>query len=304
MASQLAVTQQPPSTITAGKSYTLIVTAEDPNGHVDSSYDGTVSLTLPSGGGTATAAAIDGVARFTFLGDFVVGSGYKVQATASGLASATSSPFKVVSAAVSQLIIEVQPPASVTAGAAFSLTVWAEDLYGNLVTSFSGSLTIALDDNPGDTTLDGKLTVTASKGVARFSSLTLDKVDRGYTLQATSRNLTAALTGSISVTAAAAAKLVVTTEPPSSVVAGSDFGFTATVEDKYGNVVTNYNGSVTVALGKNPGGSTLGGTLTVTVVNGLATFTDLTLNNPGTGYTLTVSATGLTGTTSKAFNVT
>ena len=54
----------------------------------------------------------------------------------------------------------------------------------------------------------------------------------------------------------------------------------------------------------NPGGATLGGTLTVTAQNGSASFSDLTLDQPGTGYTLSLSSSGLTGATTSAFDVT
>ena len=43
---------------------------------------------------------------------------------------------------------------------------------------------------------------------------------------------------------------------------------------------------MTLNLANNPGNSTLGGTRTVAAVNGVATFSDLTLNNPGNGYVL------------------
>src|SRR5262249_30560137 len=62
-------------------------------------------------------------------------------------------------------------------------------------------------------------------------------------------------------------------------------------------------GSVAVALSSNPGGATLGGTLMVTAQAGVATFSDLTLDQLGIGYTLDVSSTGLTSTTTAAFNV-
>ena len=100
-------------------------------------------------------------------------------------------------------------------------------------------------------------------------------------------------------------QLNVTTQPPSSVTAGVGFDFTAKVMYSTGVVDTDFSGNVTVALATNhnPGGSTLGGTKTVPVVNGVASFSDLTLNNLGTGYQLQVSGTGPTSGTSNLFNV-
>jgi hypothetical protein len=97
--------------------------------------------------------------------------------------------------------------------------------------------------------------------------------------------------------------LVVTAQPPGSITAGSGFGLTVTAEDSSGNVETSYNGTVAVALASNPGGATLGGTLVATAQSGVATFSGLTLAKAGTGYTLRVSASGLTSATTNAFNV-
>ena len=88
-------------------------------------------------------------------------------------------------------------------------------------------------------------------------------------------------------------QISIKTEPPSRVVAGYAFGLTVQVEDRLGNPVG--GGTVTVAAGNNPGGATLGGTLTATVADGIATFSDLTLSQPGTGYTLVVTVGGLAG---------
>src|SRR5207247_1892334 len=52
------------------------------------------------------------------------------------------------------------------------------------------------------------------------------------------------------------------------------------------------------------GGGTLAGTTSVTAVSGVATFSTLSINNAGNGYTLLASASGLTGTTSASFNIT
>src|SRR5436190_113861 len=74
--------------------------------------------------------------------------------------------------------------------------------------------------------------------------------------------------------------------------------------DDAGNVVTGFTGLITVALGANPGGGTLAGTTSVNAVSGVATFSTLSINNAGNGYTLTASASGLTGATSASFNIT
>ena len=49
------------------------------------------------------------------------------------------------------------------------------------------------------------------------------------------------------------------------------------VQDANGNLVTTATTSITLALAANPGAATLGGTLTVNAVNGVATFSTLTL---------------------------
>src|SRR5439155_3941519 len=77
-----------------------------------------------------------------------------------------------------------------------------------------------------------------------------------------------------------------------------------TARDASGNTVTSYTGLITVALGANPSGGTLAGTTSVNAVSGVATFSTLSINNAGTGYTLVASASGLTGATSTSFNIT
>ena len=60
---------------------------------------------------------------------------------------------------------------------------------------------------------------------------------------------------------------------------------------------------MTITLANNPGGSTLGGTTTATAVDGVATFSGLTLNNVGNGYTWRHPSNALTPTTTDPINV-
>jgi len=79
-----------------------------------------------------------------------------------------------------------------------------------------------------------------------------------------------------------------------------------TVLDAAGNQMTTFNGPVTIAIGHNGGiviAGTLSGTTTVTAVNGVATFSNLSIDQPGNGYTLVVNAAGVTGAESRTFNI-
>lgn len=105
-----------------------------------------------------------------------------------------------------------------------------------------------------------------------------------------------------------AAKLAFDQQPTSS-TGGATItpAITVRVLDANDNLVstgTGSNASVSLALANNPSGGTLGGTLTQSAVNGVATFANLTVDKIGTGYTLGASSSGLTGATSNAFNIT
>jgi hypothetical protein len=303
----LAVTAQPPGSVTAGAAFGLTVTAEDKSGNVLTSFNGTVTVELDNNsggatlGGTLSVTAQSGVASFSDLTLDKAATGYTLLVSATGLAGATTAAINVTPAAASQLVVSSQPPSSVLVGSGFGLVVTAEDPFDNVDTNFGGSVAVALLNNPGSATLGGTPSVTAEKGVATFSGLTLNEPGIGYTLSVSSSGLSAATTNPFNVTVP---QLVVTAQPPASVIPGSGFGLTVTAEDSSGNMDSSFNGTVAVALTNNPGGATLGGTLSVTAINGVATFSGLTLNKLGVGYTLTVSSSSLSAATTNPFNVT
>ena len=79
---------------------------------------------------------------------------------------------------------------------------------------------------------------------------------------------------------------------------------TVRVLDASNNLVANSSAQINLAIGANPGGGTLGGTVTQNSVNGVATFSNLSIDKVGNGYTLVASSPGLTGVTSNSFNIT
>ena len=75
------------------------------------------------------------------------------------------------------------------------------------------------------------------------------------------------------------------------------------VVDQFGNILTSDDSdTVTLTIGSNPSGGTLSGTLTVS--GGIATFSDLSINVSGDGYTLHATTTGLANADSVAFSIT
>src|SRR6059058_4152657 len=314
-ATHLTFTVQP-GTTTAGHQIApaVKVAAQDALGNVVPSFTGSVTVALgsnPAGStlsGSATVSAVSGLATFGDLSINTSGTGYTLTATATGLTGATSTPFGVTPGAATHLVFTVQP-ANATAGTTLTpaVQVAAQDAAGNTVPSFSGSVTVALGGtNPAGGTLAGTTTVAAVNGVASFATLSIDK-SGSYWLTATApaTGLSGGTSNDFSIAAGAATQLAFTVQP-SNAVAGRTISPAVQVSarDAQGNLVTGFVGSVTMALGTNPGGSTLGGTTTVPAVSGVASFGNLSLDKVGTGYTLTAAAAGPTGATSNSFNVT
>ncbi len=79
---------------------------------------------------------------------------------------------------------------------------------------------------------------------------------------------------------------------------------TVAVLDQNGNTITNSTAPVSMNIANNPGDASLSGTTTVNAVNGIATFSDLSLNAIANFYTLRASSPGLTSATSSPFNIT
>jgi hypothetical protein len=125
-----------------------------------------------------------------------------------------------------------------------------------------------------------------------------------YTVTAVYHTWTATSASSGDVVVQTPSKLVITGQP-SNTNAGASISpaVAVTVEDSNGDPVPVAGTSITVAIGTNPGGTLAGTTTANTNTSGVATFSNLSINNAGIGYTLVTTSSGLTGATSNAFNV-
>src|SRR5207244_4696968 len=106
-------------------------------------------------------------------------------------------------------------------------------------TSSTASIVLGLGSNPGNATLSGTATLTATSGEATASDLSLEKAGAGYTIVASSAGLQGVTSGPFSITPAAAAQLAFTQQPPASWTAGAAIAapVLVQVQDRFTNAV-------------------------------------------------------------------
>ncbi|MFQ6108181.1 MAG: PKD domain-containing protein, partial [Candidatus Aminicenantales bacterium] len=238
-------------------------------------------------------------ATFNDLSIDKAGSGYTLDATSSGLTTATSTSFDVTPGALASFAVDA--PVSGTAGTPFSVTITAEDDSGNTTTSVSGATSLSVDSG------------SISPASIAESEFTDDGVWTGnITLtESGERTITATNSGktgsdTITIEAGSASSLVFS-QQPTDAVAGATIAPPVTVEvrDQWNNLCTSDSTtSVSIAINNNPGGGTLSGTTTQTASSGIATFNDLSIDKAGSGYTLEAASAGLTTAVSISFDIT
>jgi len=186
-----------------------------------------------------------------------------------------------------------------------------EDSRGGVVTSFTGQVTIAIQNDacepaPRTPILAGVATVSLSNGIGSFTNLAIDCAGRGYTLQATVNGLPSIVSQPFNVNVGPAHHLLFLTTPnntpandalaPSPQVRVVDLG---------DNRVATYTNSIRVAITNATGtnGANISGTTRLNASGGEATFTNLSIDRVGIDYRLTATSGGLSGV-SDLFDIT
>lgn len=249
---KLAFTQQPANSSAAGAVFSPqpIITIQDLLGNTKTTETKNVTIAIgtnPGSGtlsGTATVAAVNGIATFTDLSINRPGTGYTLTATAENANSGTSNSFNIVVGAKAKLAFTQQPSNS-TGGVAFSTQpqITIQDSCDNTVTGATDSITLAIGTNPGSGTLSGTKTISASAGVATFSGLNIDKAGGGYTLVATASGLTTAYSNGFTVNIGNATHFDVSgiTTP---LLTGGLASVVVTARDAANNIAAGYNGTI------------------------------------------------------------
>jgi hypothetical protein len=180
----------------------------------------------------------------------------------------------------SELAFQNQPSAAIHGKVvAPAITVEAQYGDGAFDDLNNSSVTLSIASGPAGATLGGTLTLQAVNGVATFSDFTLSDAGN-YTLAATADGLTATTSASFKVFGDIS-RLVFIQEPENSFKAGAIPTFKVEDEDQNGDVITADNSTVINLSGSGPAGADLGGTIEATVVQGVATFSNVVPSAPG-----------------------
>jgi hypothetical protein len=306
----LSFSTQPSTPVVAGVVFPTqpVVRLLDRMGNLNVSGTETVTLSLTNAGsatigGTAAVAAVGGIATFTGLSVDLVGS-YSFSASTPSVSSVTSLSFTITVATPSRVAFTTQPSSSTPANVAFSQqpVVTFQDAYGNTVSS-GCPVTLSLTSGTG--TLLGTATKTAVAGVANFAGLNL-RVNTsvggsGYVLTATPQGACAAYTtgtsNAFTVTLAGAPYELLLVTPPSDSSLNEVWSTQPVVQvlDINGDLASSDNTTVVSITASSAQTGVLNGPSSVSVVNGVAAFTGLSIfsNDPAQAgtYTLDIDAT-------------
>jgi len=292
-----------PTVAPAGTSETFTVTALDPIGGTDASYTGTVDFTSTDSQAVLPAdytftAADDGT--HTFTAQFKTAGTQSITATDSvNPAIAGTGENITVTPAAAQSLKVTGFPTTATAGAPEIFTLTAYDAYGNVATSYAGTVQFTSSDSQA--VLPASSTITPpEQGTLSFTATLETAGTQSITATDTTNSSIEGTESGITVQPAAAQSLRVTGFPTAD-TAGASGSVTVTAYDAYGNVATGYTG--TVALSSSDGNAVLPADYTFTAIDrGTHRFT-VTLETAGaqaiaatdtTTTSLTASETGIT----------
>jgi hypothetical protein len=281
--------------------------------------------TLARLSGTTSAQIVNGVATFPDLAVDRNGTDYRLVARLVyaqvdlPLDTAVSQTFGVTGGPLGWLRFDVvsdpnyPAPTWIPVAAPFSAVVRVTDDAGNTITDATNTVTLGYTRS-GDfgftmapDGIFGTTTATAVNGVATFNGLSFQKSGL-YQLTAVADGLGQGTSVGYTIDAESMTRLLFRTQPQSGTAGAALGAFSVQQVDAYGNGVSyppRSSYDVTISLGNNPTGATLGGTLTVKAPAGVlpADFGDITISKPGTGYTLVATSPGLASVTSAPFNI-
>lgn len=302
-AARLTFTTAPSPATISGNAFTTqpVVTVQDSAGNTVTTDTSSVTLTMTNlAGATLRCDSNPEVARFgiaTFTGCTIDKAGtFTLTATDGSLAASTSTSVTVTAGAAAKLAFTAAPSFTATSGTALATqpTVTVQDESGNIVTTDTSSVTLALSDPAGATLACESDTAHAVDGMASFRGCAIDKAGT-YTLTASDGALTAATSSSVTIFPGVPAAITAVLGSNQSAVVGRAFvsALVARVTDANANPVPDATVAFT-APGTSAGASgtfarSAPATTAVTDSDGRATSGVLTANTTSGTFSLTAT---------------
>lgn len=313
VASQLIVAQEPTATIVNNVISSIIVDVEDSNGNLVAGSSIPVSVRIANGtgskgatlGGTLTVNAVGGIATFSNLNINDVGN-YTLAFSAPGMNAINSVSFKITANPLdgSHLVFTTPPPPTTIAGAKMQeFKVTAEQPTDQPSKTTKGPVTLVISDGPTNGKIMGSVKSTLKQGIATFKNLKFN-VAGTYIIKATGEHSIDSAPVTFQITATTPKKAVFSQQPVAKIAASTTFSVAVELKDKFGNIATTDNSSVTLTLSGGSKFAVLTGTTTQDVVDGVAGFDDLAVISPGHFTIKAADPSDNLKATSKGFRIT
>ena len=283
-------------TQTAGTAFDIRIVAQDAFNNTVTSFTGQVSIADETGtiNPTTSNNFTAGVLASQSVTITQAGSGNRITVT-SGSITGVSNTFTVDPAALDHFTLSnISSPQ--TAGTGFPVTITAEDAYGNTVTGFTGTVSISISSGTVTPTTSGNFVAgvrTESITVLTAGSNLTITVDDGASHTGTSNtfNVDPGALDHFAITATDGSNI-------SNQIAGNAFNIRIEARDLYENIVTSFNGNVT--LSDDTG--TLTPTTSSNFSSGVLASQSVTITKAATSVHIQATSNGKSGT-SNTFNV-
>ena len=248
------------------------MTAEGRSGQAVPGYTGTVQLSSSAGG-------LGLPVGYTFLPGANASHTFTVPLTAAGSQmitvadqtnkslSAATAPITVNTGTLNKFVVSSLGSNSLTAGTAFIVTVQATDAFGNPITNFSGLTKIPITLTPVDPLAVVPSELQLQNGFGVFlanlgtkGTYTISATDAADSISGSTPNVTVAGGNAVYFSVAA----------PKTAITSTTLPLTVTALDAYGNVATNYTGTVNLTSTDSAAvaANDLGGSYTFTTGSG------------------------------------
>ncbi len=200
------------------------------------------SATFPSGN-TATTNA-NGLAIVPITANTITGT-YNITAAVSGGRNPGTTFINLTNtpAAADHFTVTTTAADPDIAGTPFDVTVTVQDVYGNAVPSYTGTVHFSSADPYGATLPDDYTFTAADQGIHTFGGGAA--VYTAGTWDITTTDTSSGITGSASVNISAAPATAFQVIAPASAASGAPFDVTLIAVDPYDNTDVNYQGTVT-----------------------------------------------------------